>query len=149
MNRFLALAAIATLAAPASAQTYAGLSIGYSPSGIGGIWLDARAERPVGPPIALGTPLRAGVRLGFITTGQDAALVPEVSVAAHPLPASSLDPYALVHAGVAIGSGGGSASTAGVEVGVGLRPAFLNGVGVSLFADLRRGGSVIGSTVSF
>ena len=150
MSRFLLLAALA-LAAPASAQTYAGLSIGV----IGNlsdtnIWFDARAARPVGPPVVLGQPLRVGGRLGYISGNGTAAILPEVTLAAHPLAAGLLDPYVMAHAGYAIGiSGLGSEATAGVEVGVALRPAFLNGAGVSLFADLRRGGTTLGTTVSF
>ena len=149
MNRFLALAALA-FAAPASAQTYGGLSIGV----IGdladtNIWFDARAARPVGPPVVLGQPLRAGVRLGYISGNGTAAILPEVTLAAHPLAAGLLDPYVMAHAGYGIGISGSDSSgeaAAGVELGVALR---LSGVGVSLFADLRRGGTTLGSTVSF
>ena len=145
-----ALAALALAApAPASAQTYAGLSIGV----VGdladtNIWFDARAERPVGPPVVLGQPLRAGGRLGYVNGNGSGALVPEVTLAAHPLAVGLLDPYVMAHAGAAfgIGSSSGSDATAGVELGVALR---LTGVGVSLFADLRRGGTTLGSTVSF
>ena len=153
MNRFLLLAALA-LAAPASAQTYAGLSLGV----IGNlsdtnIWFDARAARPVGPPIVLGQPLRAGVRLAYISGNATAAVLPELTLAAHPLAATGLlDPYVMAHAGYGIGISGSNSSgeaTAGVEVGVALRPASFNGMGVSLFADLRRGGTTLGTTISF
>ena len=150
--RLLLLAALAltALAAPASAQTYAGLSIGV----VGNlsdtnIWFDARAARPVGPPVVLGQPLRAGGRLGFINGNGSAAILPEVTLAAHPLAAGLLDPYVMAHAGYGIGISGSNSSgeaTAGVEVGVALR---LTGVGVSLFADLRRGGTTLGTTISF
>ena len=149
MTRLCALVLLA-LAAPAGAQTYAGVSVGFT-GGTSDIsaWLDVRAERPVGPPVALGTPLRAGARLAYVDAASAAVIVAEATLSAHPLAAGLLDPYAMPHVGYAFGSSGGSGAAAGVELGVALRPAALNGVGVSLFADLRRGGTTLGSTVSF